>query len=78
MMDMAQACRVSVATVRRWIDRGELAAITISGGHIRITEEEMYAFVGLPIPETEFAPVNTGGAGRSEGDGGGWPPLPLV
>jgi excisionase family DNA binding protein len=48
--DMADTCRVSAMTVRRWIDRGELAVVHV--GHlIRITEEEMYSFIGLPLPD---------------------------
>jgi excisionase family DNA binding protein len=52
--DMADACKVSAATVRRWIDRGELAAVHV-GSMIRITEEEIYSFIGLPLPDPYLA-----------------------
>ena len=41
VQELADLCRVSVATVRRWIASGQLQAIRLPGGVYRITRSEV-------------------------------------
>ena len=42
--EVAEVCRVSTRTVRRWIKRGELAAHRL-GRQLRISEKDLRAFL---------------------------------
>lgn len=42
--DVAERCRVSTKTVRRWIERGELAAFRL-GRQWRISERDLKRFL---------------------------------
>ncbi len=42
--EVAEFCRVSTRTVRRWIERGELAAHRL-GRQVRISEKDLRAFL---------------------------------
>lgn len=42
--EIAQACQVTIPTVKRWIREGHLKAFQTAGGHYRITEEEFKRF----------------------------------
>ena len=42
--EVAEVCRVSDRTVRRWIERGELAAHRL-GRQVRISEKDMKMFL---------------------------------
>ncbi|MFQ5961613.1 MAG: response regulator [Candidatus Methylomirabilales bacterium] len=52
--EFAQACQISIPTVKRWIREGHLAAFRTAGGHYRITEQEFKRFKlasGMPVEE---------------------------
>ncbi len=42
--EIAEACQVSIPTVKRWVREGHLAAFRTAGGHYRITDEEFNRF----------------------------------
>jgi excisionase family DNA binding protein len=41
---IAEACQVTIPTVKRWIGEGHLSAFRTAGGHYRITDEEFKRF----------------------------------
>ena len=52
--DVAKACGVTTAGVRKWIREGKLKAFTTPGGQYRLDAREVIAFLnkyGIPIPE---------------------------
>ncbi|MCU0722942.1 MAG: response regulator [Planctomycetes bacterium] len=52
--DIAAVCHVSQVTVFRWIKRGFLQAYSTPGGHYRIRNDDLVAFLkkqGMPVPE---------------------------
>ncbi|MFQ5540165.1 MAG: response regulator [Candidatus Binatia bacterium] len=52
--EFAQACQISIPTVKRWIREGHLAAFRTAGGHYRITEQEFKRFkLASGMPERE-------------------------
>jgi two-component system OmpR family response regulator len=49
---VAEACQVTIPTVKRWIREGHLAAFQTAGGHFRVTEDEFRRFQtaqGMPV-----------------------------
>ena len=51
---IADYCMVSRSTVRRWVKDGELSAIKLPSGHVRITVENFRSFLrqhGMPVSE---------------------------
>ena len=55
--DVADIYGVTLATVRRWIEQGALAAIKTPGGHNRIVAKKFYALLHKP---GQIAPVKKG------------------
>lgn len=41
---IAEACQVTIPTVKRWIRDGHLTAFQTAGGHFRVTEDEFRRF----------------------------------
>lgn len=51
--EAADICNANVSTIKNWIDRGELDAFKTPGGHHRIEQRELDAFLnrhGMPNP----------------------------
>jgi len=52
---VAKACQVSRAAVKKWIQRGKLQAYRTPGGHLRIALEEFQRFQTVyqfpPLPQ---------------------------
>ncbi len=49
---VAQACQVTIPTVKRWIREGRLAAFQTAGGHFRVTDDEFERFrIAHGIPD---------------------------
>ena len=49
---IAEACQVTIPTVKRWIREGHLTAFQTAGGHFRITDDEFRRFQtvqGMPM-----------------------------
>jgi len=44
-MEAAEFCGVHYTTIRRWVRDGELAAFETPGGHLRILQPELEAFI---------------------------------
>ncbi|MGB0757050.1 MAG: helix-turn-helix domain-containing protein [Patescibacteria group bacterium] len=42
---LASLFKVNVSTIKRWVDRGMLESIKTPGGHRRITQEQLNAFI---------------------------------
>jgi excisionase family DNA binding protein len=43
--ETAQVCRVSQATVRRWLRTGKLPAVTLPTGHYRVRHEDLQRLI---------------------------------
>jgi excisionase family DNA binding protein len=51
--EAAEVLHVRMETIRRYIEQGVLAAITLPGGDYRIAESELHKFVKQPRAEVK-------------------------
>lgn len=52
--DIARMLEIVPGTVANWIDNGKLKAFTTLGGHRRVSQEDLFAFLkknSIPVPE---------------------------
>lgn len=49
--EVAEVCRVHVATVRRWIVNGQVWAIRLPGGNYRIPQAEVERLRSVPTSQ---------------------------
>jgi excisionase family DNA binding protein len=56
---IADYCMVSRSTVGRWVKDGELSAVKLPSGHVRITIENFRSFLkqhGMPVSKELLGP----------------------
>ena len=51
--EVAQMMSVNHMTIRRWINNGQIAAIRLPGGGIRISQDEVTRIISTVITKTE-------------------------
>ncbi|MCB4757031.1 MAG: response regulator [Elusimicrobia bacterium] len=52
--DIAKICHVMPATIGRWIEEGKLPSFTTGGGHRRVWDNDLLAFLkkhNIPVPD---------------------------
>lgn len=60
---VAEQLEVSPRTVLRWVERGDLAAVRLPGGRLRVAEAELAAALKRwqAVPRRMLAAVDAGG-----------------
>jgi excisionase family DNA binding protein len=65
---VAETLDVSPRTVLRWVERGELEAVRLPGGRLRISEVALAAFVANLAVRPIARRVNAAGSSRGGGE----------